>query len=268
MKVFVSADIEGVATTTAWEECREGQPGYREAVRQMAAEVAAACRGAFSAGAIEVVVKDAHGGARNLQPADLPAPAKLLRAYSGHPFAMVQGLDETFDAAVFVGYHARGGSGGNPLAHTLSSRKVHEIRLDGVAVSEYELHARAAALVGVPVVLVTGDEALCDEVSASSPGVATVAVKSGQGASTLGLHPDEAVAAIEAGAAAALADDLAAARREPSGPTALEVAYRDQAMAYARSWYPGATLVDPHTVRLELADHFEVLRALVFLVGL
>jgi len=148
--VFISADIEGVAGITAPDEAKKGSPGYPTFRAQMDAEVAAACDGAFAGGANDVVVKDAHGDGRNLSPAALPAPARLIRGYNGHPFAMVQGLDDTFDAAMFVGYHSRAGSGGNPLSHTLSSTKLFSIRLDGEPVSELRLHALAAGTVGVP----------------------------------------------------------------------------------------------------------------------
>lgn len=267
MKVFISADIEGVAGITARDEARKGQPGYAPFRAQMDAEVAAACAGAFAAGAAEIVVKDAHGDGRNLSPAALPAPARLIRGYSGHPFAMVEGLDASFDAALFVGYHSRAGSGGNPLSHTLSSRRLFGLRLDGAPVSEFRLHALAAATVGVPVALVTGDSALCDEVETTLPGCRTVAVSEGVGAATTSLHPAVAVERIRGEAEEALRSPLP----EPipvRGPHSLEVVYRDPAAAYVRSFYPGACLVDDCTVAVDAGDYFDVLRALIFLVAL
>lgn len=267
MKVFVSADIEGVAGITARDESGKGKPGYPTFRSQMDAEVAAACSGALAAGASDVVVKDAHGDGRNLSAAALPAPVRLIRGYSGHPFAMVQGLDESFDAALFVGYHSRAGSGGNPLSHTLSSTKLFELRLDGTAASELRLHALAAATIGVPVVLVTGDRALCREAEEALPGCATVAVSEGEGASTTSLHPAVAVDAIRVAAEASLRGTRPALP-DASGPHELEVVYRDPSLAYVRSHYPGARLLDHRTVHLHVNDYFEVLRALIFLVGI
>jgi len=267
VKVFVSADIEGVAGITARDESGKGKPGYPVYRAQMDAEVAAACAGAMAAGADEVVVKDAHGDGRNISPAALPPPTRLIRGYNGHPFAMVQGLDSSFDAALFVGYHSRAGSGGNPLSHTLSSSKLFGLRLDGLPVSEFRLHALAAATVGVPVVLVTGDRALCREVEQALPGCRTVAVSEGEGASTTSLHPAVAVEEIRAAAEAALRD-VAPSLLDVDGPHELEVVYRDPSAAYVRSHYPGASLCDDCTVRLEVGDDFEVLRALIFLVGI
>ena len=267
MRVFISADIEGVAGITARDEAGKGKPGHAPFRAQMDAEVAAACRGALAAGADDVLVKDAHGDGRNLLPGALPAPARLVRGYNGHPFAMVQGLDDAFDAALFVGYHSRAGSGGNPLAHTLSSTKLFGIRLDGEPVSEFRLHAMAAATVGVPVVLVTGDLALCEEVEATLPGCLTVAVSEGAGASTTSLHPAVAVERI----AAAAEEALLRPRPAPmavEGPHRLEIVYRDPSAAYVRSFYPAAELVDDCTVALDVPAYFDVLRALVFMVGL
>lgn len=267
VKVFISADIEGVAGITARDEATKGQPGYPVFRAQMDAEVAAACDGAIAAGATEILVKDAHGDGRNLRPAALPVPSRLNRGYNGHPLAMVQGLDETFDVAMFVGYHSRAGSGGNPLAHTLSSTKLFAVRLDGAPASEYRLHALAAATLGVPVVLVTGDRALCDEVEATVPGCCTVAVSEGAGASTTSMHPSEAVERIRDAATAA----LLAPRPAPLplvGPHRLEVVYRDPSAAFVRAFYPGAAVQDASTVAFEADDYFEVLRALIFLVGL
>jgi len=266
MRIYVSADIEGVAGITAWEEGRKSHGDYGEFRRQMTAEVAAACEGALAAGAEAVTVKDAHGTARNLTAAELPRPTRLIRGWSGHPFGMVQELDESYDACLFVGYHARAGSGGNPLAHSMSSMLVREIRLNGEPVSEYRIHAWAAALVGVPVVFVSGDETLCREVERFQPATRTLATKWGEGASQHSLHPAEARDAIRTGVEEALSGELSAARLELPARFELEVAFKDHARAYHKAFYPGAKQSDPHTVRLELEDYFEVLRALIFLV--
>ncbi len=268
MKVFVSADIEGVCGATAWDEARKESPTYREFQRQMNREVVAACEGAIAAGATDIVVKDAHGDGRNLTAGELPRPVRLLRAYDGHPFAMVQGLDPSFDAVAMVGFHSGAGSGGNPLAHTLSSRKLHQVRLDGEQASEFRIHLYAAASIGVPVAMVTGDQALCDEVDTLGLGITTVAVKEGRGASTLSLHPDDAVDAVRAAAESALAGSRSGAVPAGAGPTRLEVVFKDHAAAYARGHYPGAEQIDAHTVAFAHDDYFEILRALLFLVSL
>jgi D-amino peptidase len=264
--VFVSADIEGVCGITAWEEARKDHPSYGPFRRQMQAEVAAACEGALAAGASALVVKDAHGSARNLVAAELPAPAQLIRGWSGHPYGMVQGLEGSHDAAIFIGYHGRAGAGGNPLAHTMSSQRLAEVRINGEPTSEFRIHAWACALEGVPVVFVSGDRALCDEVGTLLPGAATFATKWGEGASQHSLHPDEAIEGIRSGVQRALENSKGAAPLAVPGRFELEVRYKDHTLAYARSFYPGAERSDPHTIRLASDDYFEVLRALLFLM--
>lgn len=216
---------------------------------------------------IEAASKDAHGDGRNLSPASLPEPAELIRGYNGDPLAMVQGLDASFDVALFVGYHSAAGSSANPLSHTLSMRKVHEIRLDGTPASELRIHALAAGGLGVPVALVTGDRALCDEAETLIPGVITVATSTGAGASNRSMHPASAVEVIAEAAELAVTGPLPDPQ-VPLGPHRLEIVYRSPAMAHARSHYPGAHSPCGNTVVFESDDYDEILRSLIFLVGI
>lgn len=153
MKVYLSVDIEGTAGITNWDEADKAHADYSAHREQMTREALAACDGAVAAGATEIWIKDAHDTGRNILQADLPECARLIREWSGHPFCMVQELDESFDAALLVGYHSMAGDEGNPLAHTLTGR-VMRMRLDGVPASEFLLAAYATASVGVPVVFV------------------------------------------------------------------------------------------------------------------
>ena len=109
MKVFISADIEGIATTTVWEECQKDHAEYPASARQMTKEVKAACEGAIAAGADYILIKDAHGTCRNIDPTQLPKCCEIIRGGNGSPITMVEGIDETFDAVMFVGYHSAAG---------------------------------------------------------------------------------------------------------------------------------------------------------------
>ncbi len=266
MRVYVSADIEGIVGSAAWSQATVGTPEYPELAARMTRMVAAVCEGALAAGATEVRVRDAHATGRNLVPEHLPAGVGLTRGWSGHPLSMVEGVEEGFDAAMFVGYHARAGSGGNPLAHTHSWSQVMELRLDGRPVSEMDLYARAAALFEVPVVLVSGDEAVCAEAKALIPEVTTVPVLRGVGAASVSVHPADAAAALREGARAALTAGPDRCRFPIPGHTRLEVRYKDPARAFQAGFYPGARLVDDTTVAFEADDYFEILRARAFLV--
>jgi D-amino peptidase len=261
MKVYISADIEGVTGATHWDETDLAKADYAPFREQMTAEVVAACEGALQAGAREIWVKDAHDSARNIVAAKLPHEARLIRGWGMSPLMMVQELDETFQAVLLIGYHSRAGAGSSPLAHTMTGGFTH-IRLNDRYASEFLIHAYAAASLGVPVAFVSGDRGLCDEATDLNPRIATVAVKEGIGNSTVNIHPGLAVDRIREGVAQALRGDLAQIALPDR--FVLELAFRDHTKAYSFSFYPGARQVNPVTVQLEADRYFEVLRALMF----
>jgi len=265
MKVYISADIEGVAGITDWDEARKAQPAYAEFREEMTSEVVAACEGAIAAGATEILIKDAHATGRNIIAARLPDCARLIRGWSGHPLCMVQELDDSFAAALLLGYHSKAGSEGNPLAHTLTL-KIQQLRLNGEIASEFLLHARAAALFDVPVVFVSGDQGICRDVAQFNPRIGTVAVSEGIAPSTASIAPALARRRIREGVAAALGGDLAACRVKLPKRFTLEIVYNNPVDAYRASWYPAMQHPAPQTVRFDTADYFEVLRAIRFVV--
>lgn len=120
-------------------------------------------------------MRDAHIYARNQLHERLPREVRLIRGWSRHPYMMVQEIDPSFDAAAFVGYHSKGGSGANPLAHTLTDSIFQSVRLTGQPVAELHLYAGAGALEGVPAIFVSGDELLCQEARTFAEGIETVA---------------------------------------------------------------------------------------------
>ena len=105
MNVYISADIEGTAGITHWDEADRNNPAYPEFREAMTREVVAACEGAIAAGATDILIKDAHDSGRNIHVSQLPECARIVRGWSGHPYSMVQELDESFDALVLIGYH-------------------------------------------------------------------------------------------------------------------------------------------------------------------
>lgn len=265
MKVYISADIEGTTCTTHWDETEHAKTGYEAAREQMTAEVAAACEGLADAGINDVWVKDAHASGRNLLAPKLPETVRLVRGWSGHPFSMVQELDDSFGALLLVGYHSRAGSDANPLAHTMTGR-VALLRINDEYVSEFLLHAYAAAYRGVPVVFVSGDEGLCEDVKRLSPHTQTVGVKRGVGGSTISIHPDLAVERIRAGAAEAVRGDVSRCLLQLPETFRVEVTYRKHAEAYRCSFYPGAEQTGPYSIRFETDDYFEVMRLGLFVL--
>ncbi len=264
MKVYISADIEGITGIAHWHETEQSKPDdYKQYQEQMTKEVVAACEGALNAGATEILVKDAHGSGRNILADRLPEEVKLIRGWSGHPLCMVQELDESFDAIVFIGYHSRAGSDSNPLAHSMSL-KFDYINLNGVYASEFLLHTYAAALKDVPAVFVSGDEGLCWDVSALNERIQTLAVNSGIGDSTLSIHPHTALRKLREGVERALRGNLNLCRIMLPKHFSMELRYRNHQHAYHASHYPGATRAGTHTVAFETDDYFEILRMLLF----
>lgn len=263
MKIFISADIEGVTGIADWDETTKASPCYHYFRDQMTKEVVSVAEGAVQAGATEILVKDAHSTGRNIDPGALPQCARILRGWSGHPFSMVAGLDDSFDAVLYVGYHSRAGSEGNPLAHTFSG-SVSELRINQVPASEFMIHSLAAQSVGVPSIFLSGDLALCEEIAQSHPSMITVPTLEGVGSATISQHPEKSLKALREGAHRAV---LGIAQvQSPKFPDSfeLEIDYIKPHFAYGRSFYPGAEQVGERTIRLVSNDYFDLLRMIRF----
>jgi D-amino peptidase len=263
MKVYLSADIEGITGTTHWDETEKKAADYAEFREQMTAEVTAAGEGALNAGATEIWVKDAHDSARNIIAARLPAQAKLVRGWSGHPYLMMDGLDSTFQAALMIGYHARAGSSANPLSHTMSGSDLY-VKINDRYTAEFLINAYTAALENVPVVFVSGDAGLCADAVALVPAITGVAVKQGMGNATINIHPQLAVEKIRAGVQQALQGDLSRCRLALPEHFKVEISYKSHAKAYGASFFPGALLKDENTILFESSSYFDVLRLFSF----
>ena len=267
MKIFLSADMEGTCGIVAWPETDRPTPmDYTPLQKQMTREVSAACRGALTGGAEEVLVKDAHDSARNIDPAALPRATRIHRAWSGDLLSMMCGLDrEHFDGVIFTGYHAWAGCPGNPLSHTMNSRNTR-VTLNGIPCSEFLINSYTAGYFGVPVVMVTGDSALCAFAKELIPAITAVPVNQGRGGGSISIHPDEAVERIEAAAAEAVKH--AANCRVPMPEYfRMEIEFVKHHVAYSKSFYPGAALKDGKTVCFEHHDWYEMLRFCHFVLS-
>ncbi len=267
MRIFLSADIEGTCGIVDWKETDRPTPmDYTPYQKQMTREVAAACRGALAAGADEVLVKDGHDSARNLDPAELPRGVRVNRGWAKEPLCMMSGLDqERYDAVFFTGYHAWAGCPGNPLSHTMNLRNDH-VTLNGAPCSEFLINAYTAAYYEVPVALVTGDEALCDFAARMIPSITAVPVNKGRGGSVTCLHPDEAVARIEAAAQTAVRK-AGECRVDLPDSFYMQVDFTRHTDAYAKSFYPGATMTGGKIVCFGSEDWYEVLRFCHFVLS-
>jgi D-amino peptidase len=259
MKVFLSTDMEGTAGVVDWAQCVGDGPEAAAGRRLLLAEVNAAIDGAVAGGATEIVVNDSHSTMRNLPAAELGAQASYI-AGSHKPLYMMQGLDDSFGACLFISYH---GSIGAPagMSHTYNPRAVVEVRLDGTVTGEAGINALVAAHYGVPVVLVTGDRCACEETAALIPDIHQAVVK--EHVSRLAaqsLHPDRACALIRAKAEAAVV--AAASARPPRlDPGVLEVFVRTADIAEAASWVRGVERTGPRQLRIHGPDQLATYRS-------
>ncbi|TDU88652.1 D-amino peptidase [Kribbella voronezhensis] len=204
MKVYISADMEGITGLVDAEDVQPPGRDYERGRVMMTEDVNAAVRGAFAAGASEVLVNDAHGPMRNLLPDLLDQRAVLIKGRP-KPMGMMEGLTAEYDAALCIGFHARAGMLG-VLSHSFMGHEIEDIWLDDRPVGEIALLHATAAAYGVPVVLLTGDDAACAELTAWDPSVATVPVKYAKDRFAAQLVPvAEARAAIESATQQALA---------------------------------------------------------------
>src|SRR5262245_27790201 len=174
-KVYVSVDMEGISGISGDDQLSLGAAEYGRSRKLMAEDANAAIRGALEAGATDVLVNDSHGGQRNLPPEDLHPAARLI-SHSFKRYGMMEGLDESFDAAIFVGYHAKADTPAGLFAHT-GTGVVRDLEINGRSLGEGGMNAALCAWYGVPVVLVTGDDVAVKEVLASTSSARGVAVK-------------------------------------------------------------------------------------------
>ncbi len=266
-KIFVSVDMEGIAGVVTGEQL--GPPGFdyagfRELMTQEANAAIAAAR---EAGATEFVVADSHGNFQNLLPDKLPPDVQLVRG-GPRPFGMMQGLDESFDGVVFVGYHASTTNPAGVRAHSFSSANLADVRLNDVSVSEGSWNAALAAHYGVPVLAVSGDAAAVAEVKARVPGVEGAVVKWPYAFhSARNLSPTASRAAIADAVRKGMARRGATDLPRPATPIRLEIRFKSYRPAEVLSWLPGAERADAHAVRYTVSDMPEAVRFLAFVLA-
>ena len=174
-RVYISVDMEGISGVVGDDQTSAGQPEYARSRKLMAEDANAAIRGAFEGGATEVVVNDSHGSQRNLLPEDLDPRARLI-SHSFKRHGMVEGLDDTFDAVIFVGYHAKADSPRGLFAHT-GSGVVKDVQVNGRSAGEGGLNTLMAHYYGVPVVMISGDDVAVEQQKEWTPSIHGVVVK-------------------------------------------------------------------------------------------
>jgi len=255
LKVFISVDMEGITGVVHGEQTGTG-PDYNIARKWMTEDVNAAILGALDAGATEIIVNDSHGSMRNILFSDLN-PAATLISGTPKPLGMMQGIDATCDVAMFIGYHARAGTINGTLDHTISGGTVYSVKINDIEMPELGINALVAGYYNVPVVLVSGDKAVCDQTrEVLGDKVLAAQVKEAIGRyAAKNLSFEKARQLIRQQAKAAIE------KRKEIKPYKLTVPYRYE-LSYVRSsqadnamFVPGIKRLNARTIQFEADDY-------------
>lgn len=247
MKVLISVDLEGVTGSTAWSSTNLGDYEYGPVAKQMKEEALAAALGAVDAGADTIVIKDAHDSGRNIDITGFPKQCRFVRGWINGPESMIDTIDESYDAVLYVGYHSPAGSDANPLSHTMNLDNVY-VKYNDQLCSEFLMHAYYAQELGIPSVFISGDQGICDHARSHVPGITTVAVKEGVGNATVNITPEEACERIRAGAKEGILRRKECMFQLPETLT-MEIRFKNHYRAKHAAYYPGVVQIDPYTVQ-------------------
>jgi D-amino peptidase len=263
VRIYISVDMEGISGVNGDNQTAATGAEYGRARKLMVEDANAAIRGAFEGGATEVVVNDSHGSQRNLLPEDLDPRARLI-SHSFKRYGMMEGLDETFAAVIFVGYHAKAESPRGVFAHT-GSGVLRDLRINGRSVGEGGMNAMLAAWYGVPVVMVTGDDVAVEQQKETAPGARGVVVKRAINTRAVELLPlADTRREIQAAAREAVASVKKPAPDRSSVYT-VRMEFRDPTIPEVATAFREIRSVSPYAVeftREALPDAYRLIRVL------
>jgi D-amino peptidase len=269
LKVYISADMEGITGVASADQLSPASFEYAQARQWMTGEVLAAIQGAREAGATEFVVSDSHGNGESLLLDKFPAdiPITIVRSFP-RPLGMMEGIDSSFAAVIFIGYHAATTSATGVRAHTMSSALLTRIALNGTPQSEAGINAAIAAHFGVPVVMITGDDAIVSETKQRLGPVEGVVVKR-----ALGFHsaatviPEVGQARIRQQAKTAVGRRAEMKPYTMTKPISVEVSFKNYRPVELLGYLPNVQRIDAHTVRFTGRDMIEISKFLEFVTS-
>jgi len=258
LKVYISVDMEGVAGVVTGDQLTPSGFEYERFRKFMTDEAVAAVKGAKAAGATAVVVADSHGNGENLLIENFPADVQIVRSWPRHG-GMMAGLDGSFAAALFVGYHASTTNSEGVRAHTISSARFTRVALNGTSVTEAEFNAAYAGALGVPIVFISGDDAAVAEVSGRLGNLESVVTKK-----SLGFHSAQTLTPALAGERIYQGVLKALAHRDQrhpyvvAPPITLDLSFKHYQPAEILSYLRTVTRTDSHSIRFVVRDMKEV----------
>jgi D-amino peptidase len=267
-KIFISVDMEGISGVV--QPAQLGPDGfeYQRAREWMTGEVNAAIAGIREAGPAEILVCDSHGNGQSLLIDKVPEDVRIVRGFP-RPLEMMQGLDDTFAAAMFIGYHASEWTPGAVRGHTISSARLLGVRLNGVEVSEGIYNAALAGHFGVPVAFVSGDRLAVTQVQQVAASAEGAIVKEPYGYHSANtVTPARGQAMIRDGAKRAMGKIGSLQPYRVTTPVALEVGFKLTIDAERAAFVPGLARSDAHSVKGTFHDMVEVTRLLQVLTSL
>ena len=266
LKIYISADMEGITGVVTGEQLGPQGFEYARFREFMTQEVNAAIEGAMAAGATEIVISDSHGNGQNLLIEKLaPANVLIVRSWP-RPLGMMQGIDETFAGAIFIGYHTGTTNLDGVRAHTLSSARLTDVRLKGVSVSEAGLNAAIAGYFNVPVIMVSGDDAVVKETTALLGNIEGAVVKWASGFhSAKTMTPQMSYVLIREKAQRAVKRISEFKPYKLAAPIELDVRFKNYRPAEALSYLSIIQRPDSHSIRFVGKDIIEVSKFLSFI---
>ena len=265
-KIYISSDMEGVVGAVTGEQMGPSGFEYQQFREFMTAEVNAAIEGARSAGAGEILVADSHGNGQNLLIDKLPKDVKIVRSWP-RPLDMVGGLDDSFDGVIFLGYHASTDNLTGVRAHTFSSGRLTSVKLNGTPVTEGAWNAAIAGELGVPVIMVAGDDATVEEVSSLVGNVEGAVVKwalSFHSATT--LQPEAAYDLIRDKASRAVKNIKKYKPYKVKNPVTVEMGFKNYRPVEILSYLSLFERIGSHTIRFSAKNMEEAARIITFVL--
>lgn len=264
LKVYISADMEGVVGAVTGDQLGPTGFEYGRFRQFMTNEVNAAIAAAREMGATEILVSDSHGNGENLLIEELPQDIQLIRSWP-RPLMMMEGIDESFDAAIFIGYHASTTNTQGVRAHTISSGNLTAVRLNGVEMMEASINAAIAGDFGVPVVMISGDDATVAEAQRIVGDMEGAVLKWSLGFhSARTLMPEAGYEIIRDRVRSALGrlGDFQPYRMD--GPIELEISFKNYMPAEVMAYLPNVDRVDSHTIRFVGQNMTEISKFIEF----
>jgi D-amino peptidase len=267
LKIFISADMEGVVGAVTGEQLSPGGFEYERFRQFMTNEVNAAIDAARAAGATEFVVADAHGNGQNLLIEQLPDDVTIVRSWP-RELSMMGGIDGTFDGVIFLGYHSSTGNTRGVRAHTMSSANITSVRLNGIEMTEGSMNAAMAGHFGVPVIMVSGDDVAVAENQVLIGNIEGAVVKWAKGFhSAETLTPEAAYEVIRTRTASAISRIDQFRPYVLDAPIELELSLKHYRPVEVLGYLPNVERINSHTIRYTGRDMIEISNFLTFVTN-